>query len=189
MSRGEAYARIQAACDARNEGQDMFILARTDALIHSWDEAMTRAKEFKRIGADAVLVEALPDRGAMRRCAKEVDLPVWANIIEGGKTENLSATDLAHMGFAAVAYPWTLVAAHLKGLQDALEGLKRSMTVGAPPMILGYDAVCEGVGFKPYWVRFPVHPTGNSQMMLTRPGPRNQVRARRGRPDPSTIAS
>ena len=152
VSRGEAYARIQAACDARDEGQDIFILARTDALIHSWDEAMTRAKEFKRIGADAILVEALPDRKAMKRCVEELQMPIFANIIEGGKTENLSATELANMGFAAVAYPWTLVAAHLKGIRDALEGLKKSMTVGAPPMILGYSEVCEGVGFNKYWV-------------------------------------
>lgn len=124
---------------------------------------MTRAKEFKRIGADAILVEALPNRDAMRRCVREVQLPVWANIIEGGKTENLSATELAGMGFAAVAYPWTLVAAHLKGLRDALEGLKRTMTVGAPPMILGYDEVCAGVGFNEYWVR--------SSIVLTRGTP------------------
>ncbi|KAL4923129.1 isocitrate lyase/PEP mutase family protein [Aspergillus undulatus] len=154
VSRGEAYARIQAACDARDGGRDIFILARTDALIHGWDEAMVRAHEFKRIGADAVFVEALPDRAAMKRCIEELDMPMLANIIEGGMTENLSAKDLAELGFAAVAYPWTLVAAKLKAIRDALEGLKRSMVDGtSPPMILGYDEMCEGVGFKKYWDR------------------------------------
>ena len=138
--------------DARNQGQDIFVLARTDALIHGWDEAMTRAKEFKRIGVDAVFVEALPDRDSMKRCVEELDLPVFANIIEGGKTENLSALDLADLGFSAVAYPWTLVAAKLKSIREALEGLKQSMTTGAPPKILGYDEVCYGVGFNRYWV-------------------------------------
>ncbi|GAB1215563.1 hypothetical protein ATERTT37_004754 [Aspergillus terreus] len=151
VSRGEAYARIQAAVDARNQGQDIFILARTDALIHGWEEAMTRVKEFKRIGVDAVFVEALPDREAMKKCAAEVQLPIFANIIEGGKTENLSAKELAAMGYAAVAYPWTLVAAKLKSVRESLDGLKRSMTTGAPPMILGYSEVCEGVGFNKYW--------------------------------------
>jgi methylisocitrate lyase len=70
---------VQAACDARNEGKDIFVLARTDSLILGWDEAMTRAKEFKRIGVDAVFVEALPDRDAMRRCVEELDMPVFAN--------------------------------------------------------------------------------------------------------------
>ncbi|RDW84039.1 isocitrate lyase/PEP mutase family protein [Aspergillus mulundensis] len=154
VSRGEAYARIQAACDARDEGRDIFILARTDALIHGWDEAMARAKEFKRIGADAVFVEALPDRDAMKRCVEELQMPMLANIIEGGMTENLSAKELGSLGFAAVAYPWTLVAAKLKAIKDALEGLKRSIVEdGPPPMILGYDEVCEGVGFKKYWDR------------------------------------
>ncbi|KAJ5714769.1 uncharacterized protein N7483_011950 [Penicillium malachiteum] len=153
VSREEAFARMQAACDARNEGRDIFILARTDSLMHGWEEAMARAQEFKRIGADAIFIEALPDRAAMKRAADELDIPVFANIIEGGKTENLSAKELAEMGYSAVAYPWTLVAAHLKGIRDALDNLKRSMTVGAPPMILSYDEVCEGVGFNKYWER------------------------------------
>ncbi|KAJ5638476.1 hypothetical protein N7528_000866 [Penicillium herquei] len=153
VSREEAFARMQAACDARNEGRDIFILARTDALIHGWEEAMTRAQEFKRIGADAIFIEALPDRAAMKRVADELDIPVFANIIEGGRTENLCAKELAEMGYSAVAYPWTLVAAHLKGIRDALDNLKRSMTISAPPMILSYDEVCEGVGFNKYWER------------------------------------
>ncbi|KAF3011736.1 hypothetical protein E8E14_010550 [Neopestalotiopsis sp. 37M] len=151
VSRGEAYARIKAACDARDEGQDIFILARTDALILGWEEAITRGLEFKRMGVDAVFVEALPDRAAMTQCVKELDMPVFANIIEGGQTENLSAKDIAELGFCAVAYPWTLVAAHLKSVREALEALKRSMTIGAPPMILSYSEVCEGVGFNQYW--------------------------------------
>lgn len=155
VSRGEAYARIQAAVDARNEGLDIFILARTDALILGWDEAITRAKEFKRIGVDSVFIEALPDKDAMALAVKEVDIPTFANIIEGGQTENLSAKDLGEIGFCAVAYPWTLVAAKLKSIRETLEDLKSSMTKGAPPKILGennYSEVCEGVGFNKYWV-------------------------------------
>ena len=153
VSRGEAFARIQAAVDARNEGLDIFLLARTDALILGWDEAIYRAREFVRIGVDSVFIEALPDREAMQRARQEVDAPMFANIIEGGKTENLSAKDLAELGFCAVAYPWTLVAAKLKSIRETLEGLKKSMTVGPPPQILSYSEVCEGVGFNKYWDR------------------------------------
>lgn len=78
---------------------------------------MARVQEFKRIGVDAVFVEALPDREAMRRCVEESGIPTFANIIEGGKTENLSAKDLAELGFSAVAYPWTLVAANIKSIR------------------------------------------------------------------------
>jgi methylisocitrate lyase len=79
VPRGEAYARIKAACDARDEGLDIFILGRTDALVHGWDEALARVKEFKRLGVDAVFVEALPDREALARVVKEVQMPIFAN--------------------------------------------------------------------------------------------------------------
>jgi len=151
VSRGEAFARIQAAVDARNEGLDIFVLARTDSLMLGWDEAMTRAKEFRDIGVDAVFVEALPDKQAMTKAVQETGIPTFANIIEGGLTENLSAKDLAELGMCAVAYPWRLVAAHLKAVREALESLKQSMTVGAPPEILSYSEVCYGVGFNKYW--------------------------------------
>jgi methylisocitrate lyase len=128
---------------------------------------MTRAKEFKRIGVDAVFVEALPDREAMQRCVAELGIPTFANIIEGGKTENLSALDLARLGFCAVAYPWTLVAAKLKSIRETLEALKKSMTEGAPPMILSYADVCEGVGFNKYWVSFLFYPILDDDNELT----------------------
>lgn len=72
-------------------------------------------------------------------------------VIEGGKTENLSAKDLAALGFAAVAYPITLVAAKLRSIRETLDNLKRSMLEGAPPEILSFGEVCEGVGFGSYW--------------------------------------
>ncbi|KAL4922381.1 Pyruvate/Phosphoenolpyruvate kinase-like domain-containing protein [Aspergillus aurantiobrunneus] len=151
VSRDEAYARWRAAVDARNEGLDIWVLARTDALIHGYDEALARAREAIALGVDAVFVEALPDRAAMARLRRDLDFPVFANIIEGGKTENVSAAELAGMGFSAVAYPWTLVAAKLKGVREALEGVKGSFGRGAPPVILGYAEVCEGVGFDWYY--------------------------------------
>lgn len=153
VSRGEAFARIQAAVDARNEGLDIFVLARTDSLIHGWDEAMYRAKEFARIGVDAVFIEALPDEESMRKAVTEVGIPTFANIIEGGLTQNLSAQDLARLGMCAVAYPWTLVAAKLRSIRETLESLKGSFTKGAPQQILSYGEVCEGVGFNKYWER------------------------------------
>ena len=151
VSREEAFARIQAAVDARNEGLDIVILARTDSLILGWDEAVLRAKTFARIGADLIFIEALPDYAAMQRAAREIDAPLLANIIEGGLTENVSAKELAHAGFAMVAYPFTVVAAKIKAVRDALEAMKESLMVGPPPQILTKDEVCKAVGFEDYW--------------------------------------
>ncbi|KAJ4299676.1 hypothetical protein N0V90_004922 [Kalmusia sp. IMI 367209] len=151
VSRGEAFARWQAAVDARNNGLDIYVMARTDSMIISYEEALLRAKKAIEIGVDCVFVEALPDREAMARLRKDLDFPVFANIIEGGKTENISAKDLAELGYCGVAYPFTLVAAKLRSIREALEALKGSLTVGKPPVLLSYEDVCEGVGFPQYW--------------------------------------
>lgn len=151
VSRGEAYARWQAAVDARNEGLDIWIMARTDALIHGYDEALTRAQKAIEIGVDCVFVEALPDLASMQKLRNDLNFPTFGNIIEGGKTENVSARELGQIGFCSVAYPWRLVAAKIRAIREALESLKASMTVGKPPEILSYDEVCYGVGFNKYW--------------------------------------
>ncbi|KAH9234183.1 hypothetical protein K456DRAFT_35690 [Colletotrichum gloeosporioides 23] len=151
VSRSEAYARWQAAVDARNEGLDIWIMARTDSLILGYDEALARAKEAIEIGVDAVFVEALPDRETMARLRKDLDFPLFANIIEGGKTENLSAKELGELGYCGMAYPWTLVAAKLRSIRETLEALKGSLTVGKPPTVLSYAEVCDGVGFNKYF--------------------------------------
>lgn len=151
VSRDEAYARWQAAVDARNEGIDIWILARTDSLILGYDEAITRARKAIEIGVDAVFIEALPDQASMQQARKDLNFPMFANIIEGGKTENLSAKELGELGYCAVAYPWTLVAAKLRSIREALEAIKVSFTVGKPPTILTYSEVCEGVGFDKYY--------------------------------------
>lgn len=151
VSRSEAYARWQAAVDARNEGLDIWIMARTDSLIMGYEEALERAKQAIKIGVDCVFVEALPDGDTMLRLRQDLDFPVFANIIEGGKTENLSAKKLGELGYCSVAYPWTLVAAKLKSIRETLESIKGSFMVGKPPTVLSYSEVCDGVGFNKYY--------------------------------------
>ncbi|KAI9694254.1 MAG: hypothetical protein M1820_009112 [Bogoriella megaspora] len=157
VSRGEAYARLQAAVDARNEGVDIWILARTDAYMHGYEEALARAKEFARIGADAVFVEALPDAEWMAKLRRDVDFSCWANILEGGKTggfgngkEGISAKKIAEIGYTGTFYPISLVASHIVGIRQTLQHLKDSFMVSAPPVPLGFEEVREAVGFDKY---------------------------------------
>jgi len=51
VDRDEAYRRIKAAVDARDQGQDIVILARTDARsTHGIEEAIERCKMFRKLG-------------------------------------------------------------------------------------------------------------------------------------------
>lgn len=53
VGRDEAVMRVKAACDARDEGQDILILARTDARrLLGMDEAIERIRLFEKAGAD-----------------------------------------------------------------------------------------------------------------------------------------
>ena len=75
MSREEAYSRIKAAVDARNEGADIVILARTDARATlGLDEAIERCKMFKALGADWTFLEAPQSVEEMIRYCKVRDL-------------------------------------------------------------------------------------------------------------------
>lgn len=100
---------------------------------------------------DAVFIEALPDVGLMKKAVQEVQAPIFANIIEGGLTQNISAAELSEMGFCAAMYPISLVASHIKSIRNTLDELKRSFTVGAPPQILTFEEVTAAVGFDRYW--------------------------------------
>lgn len=151
MNRDEAYARVRAAVDARDEGVDIWILARTDSLYLAYEEALERAREFIKLGADAVFVEALPDRQTMQKFAADIDFPCMANIIPGGLTEVVSGKSLASMGYAAVAYPFTLLAAQISATRKALENLQSGHETGDIGQTLTADEVHRAVGFPKYY--------------------------------------
>ena len=58
------------------------------------------AHKFAEIGVDSVFIEAMPDKGGYHMShviAAVPEVPLCAKIIEGGKTENLSAQELAYL--------------------------------------------------------------------------------------------
>jgi 2-methylisocitrate lyase-like PEP mutase family enzyme len=88
VSRSEALQRVRAAVDARNEGADILILARTDArTVLGMDEAMERIRLFEEAGADIVFLEAPESIEEMTmHCQAAPNTPKLANMLEGGKT-------------------------------------------------------------------------------------------------------
>jgi len=151
VSFDDAVSRIRAAVAARNEGVDIFILARTDAHIISYDEAIRRAKAFYAEGADAVVIEAITSVEEMKQSRLDLgpEIPSVVNVIEGGKTPALSYKDLAALGYCSVAYPLTLLAAGIKSMRAALEDISKQEEV--PQMIMPFEEVCSAVGFQEYW--------------------------------------
>ena len=86
VGRDEAFDRIRAAVDAREQGTDILIMGRTDANhTHGLEEAIYRGKRYQEIGADIIFIEAPKTvEEEMETICREVPGCHMANIVEGG---------------------------------------------------------------------------------------------------------
>ena len=113
ISAEEMCGKIRAAVDARTSRATL-IMARTDAVaVEGFDRAIARANMYREAGADMLFVEAPRTRDDLARVASTLGpgLPLLANMVEGGKTPTLAATELEAMGFAIVIFPGAIVRA------------------------------------------------------------------------------
>ncbi|HIJ78143.1 MAG: isocitrate lyase/PEP mutase family protein [Desulfobulbaceae bacterium] len=149
VDRQEARQRVRAAVDAREEGADILIMARTDARAgHGFAEALTRAQEFAETGADIVFLEAPQSEEELRTFCHKTPAPTMANMLENGKTPLLPPETLAQMGFKIAAYPLTLLNASIFAMQQALAALKQG---GSPELGLDFKELRRIVGFEEYY--------------------------------------
>lgn len=149
VSRDEAFARIQSACDARDAGADILIMARTDAnATDGLEEAIDRCKAFRDIGVDITFLEAPRDLNEMRRYCSEVDGPKMANMVEQGDTPYLMADDLGAMGYKIAIYPLALILASIQATEDALKNLRNGKAVEYQS---SFENLRDIVGFPEYY--------------------------------------
>ena len=149
VSRAEAVSRIQAAVDARAEGADILILARTDArATHGLEEALARARAFAAAGADLLFVEAPHSEEEMHRICTEAPGVHLANMLENGVTPLLPPAHLQAIGYRLVAYPLTLLSSAVRAMQGALAALRRERHPAE--LVLDFDELRRLVGFDAY---------------------------------------
>jgi len=147
-NRNEAAMRIQAAVDARDEGADILIMARTDArATDSLEEAINRAQMFHEIGADINFLEAPENIEEMKQYCSQVDGHKVANLIEHGKTPVLAHEQLEAMGYKIAVYPLTLLNVSIKAMQASLSALKN----GEKTDVMDFEELTKVVGFPEYY--------------------------------------
>ena len=150
VARGEALARVKAAVDAREEGPDILVMARTDArATEGLDEAIERAKAFAGLGADLVFVEAPRSEAEMERVCAAVPAPQMANMVEQGETPVLPPAQLEALGYRLAAYPLTLLSAAIKAMESALAELAAGRHPDA--LLKDFAGLREVVGFEDYY--------------------------------------
>ena len=125
----EEYAeKLQAALDARSN-KDFIIVARTDArAIEGLDNAIERGLYYKKIGADAIFIEAPKTIKEMKIIGESINAPLVANMIEGGATPIISKSKLHKMGFKIVLYPLSVLFSNTYSTLKLLQELKKSGT-------------------------------------------------------------
>jgi len=152
VSRGEAEARIRAAVDAREEGADILVLARTDALAsEGLDEAIARCKAFMSLGADATFLSGLKREEDMQRYCREVDGPKVHNNNSAGCM--LPPSRLLSLGYKIAIYPDLMLSASIKAMDTALRRLENGhdvSTTAFADIMLPFDKTCSLVGFPAY---------------------------------------
>ena len=130
VSCAEMVGKIQAAVDARRSSETL-IIGRTDAIaVDGIDAAIQRAVAYRQAGADVVFVEGFrgDDHVARIMAALGGDVPLMANMVEGGDTPIDSAQTLYKKGFSLVIFPGGLVRALTHTMQGYFAGLKRTGT-------------------------------------------------------------
>jgi 2-methylisocitrate lyase-like PEP mutase family enzyme len=113
ISADEMCGKIHAAVDAR-DSRETLIIARTDAVaVEGFERAVERAGRYREAGADVLFVEAPKARDDLARIVAMLgtNVPLMANMVEGGKTPPLAAAELEAIGFALVIFPGGIVRA------------------------------------------------------------------------------
>lgn len=147
----DAAQKIRVAAESRNS-KDFLIIARTDARAGlGLDEALRRGEAFARAGADILFIEAPENEAEMRRIGECFDLPLVANMVEGGKTPLLGRAELEDIGYKIAIFPasgFLAAAAALNAVYQhiACEGSTKDADISLYPFsefskLIGFDEV------------------------------------------------
>ena len=148
----EQAAKLRAAADAR-DGDDLVIIGRTDARQPlGLEEAIRRGKMYRDAGADVVFVEAPQSEDELREVARQIpNTPLFANMIEGGKTPLLSSAELQALGYSMVVYPLSALFSATKAVQETYRALyEEKSTASRQDALTGFSEFEEIIGV-PDW--------------------------------------
>ncbi|MEQ9618682.1 MAG: oxaloacetate decarboxylase [Deltaproteobacteria bacterium] len=138
---GEHVEKIRAAVEARRDS-GLVIIGRTDARApYGLGEAIKRGRAYYEAGADVVFIEAPQSVEELKEIAAAFpDAPLFANMVEGGKTPLLRAEELEESGYKIVVFPLAALFAATKAIENCFRYLKANGTTkGYEDMIMFGD--------------------------------------------------
>lgn len=151
IPKDEYAEKLQAALDARSD-KDFIIVARTDArATEGLDKAIERGLFYKKIGADAIFIEAPKTIHEMQKIGNSINAPLVANMIEGGATPIISKSKLHSMGFKIILYPLSVLFSNTFATFQTLKELKSfGITKKSKKKMVNFDQFNEIVELSKY---------------------------------------
>ena len=111
-------AKIHAAVAAKTN-RDFLVIARTDSrALENFDGAVQRAQAYVAAGADAIFPEALQTKEEFRDFARELKVPLLANMTEFGKSPLLNVQELGELGYRMVIFPQSAFRVSMKATEE-----------------------------------------------------------------------
>lgn len=143
--------KIEVAVDSR-KSDDFLIIARTDSRTGlGLDEAIRRGKAFAKAGADVVFIESPESVEEMQRVSDEIDAPLFANIVNGGRTPLLSADVLHKMGYSIAIHPAIGFLSAGAALRKAYADLQKNGETSADIDLYSFAEFNQLLGFQDVW--------------------------------------
>ena len=144
--------KIQVASDARSS-KDFLIIARTDARSAlGLDEALRRAEAYAKAGADVLFVESPETEDEMRRIGSSFDLPLLANMVEGGRTPVLGREQLEAIGYKLAIFPVTALLSAVQAMKAVYASmLQTGSSAGAATPLMPFTELTALMGFEEVW--------------------------------------
>lgn len=113
----EYMVKLNAVLDARDA---MCVLARTDA---AGEDIFRRVEAMSETSADVLLVDGIHSVVTMQRVLAMTDKPLLFNQIAGGKSPELSLSELRGLGVRVIQYSTPLLFAAQQAMSEALKRL------------------------------------------------------------------
>ena len=146
-------AKIRVAVESRSD-PNFLVIARTDSRTTlGLDEALRRAEAYLKAGADLLFIESPESVEEMERIGRTFEVPLVANMVEGGRTPILDAATLQQLGYRLAIFPALGFLAAGAVLEKAYAGLKAtgsSVGIDVPlypfkdfSALMGFDWVAE----------------------------------------------
>ncbi len=159
VSADDMARKIAVAAEARTS-PEFLIIARTDARSSlGLAEAIRRGRAYAEAGADMLFIESPESEAEMAEIGRELgDMPLVANMVEGGRTPVLSNARLAELGYALAIYPVAGLLSAAAALNTVYAHIRATgSSLGSPAPLYPFADMNRLMGFEEVWAFDKAH--------------------------------